>query len=353
MNFFAGSSKRSLALFTALALALVILNSIACDDEESSQQGLSTWAFELFERIPDGNYSMLGYANLEAFVNSDFGQLLLQFFPSYQDWSKRLGIKFENLERLAFVAYPPSKEEKYGAILMVLVGDVEEQAILDLPGVRDIQFELQELNGNRVYSMQEGLSFCVPEKGFMVFGSTRLVNSTLMMDSEDTETLAEGEGIEPFEDYFLKTDDFLVAIDGIDLIIESLREEYSLLSRFSLFKSGVVGVDVDKDARLRIQAVCDSPQNAERIASGIQGVVGLLSVLVENEPLSYSAESNFVKLDIQKLRDLIIMMLESVEAVSADEEVVIKATIPYDLIDYIATVTKEIVSSSEQSESNS
>ena len=338
------------SLLTLLVLALCHFALASCGNGQD-ERGLSPWATELLERIPDGDYSMLGYADIEAFAESDFGKLLLKFFPTYEEWSEKLGFKIEDLGRLAFAAYPPESEGEYGAVLMILIGDVSEENVLNLPAFKELQFELNEQGEYRVYTAKEDFGFCFVDTETLFLGSKELLYKALELEGGKGESLADGEGLAEFNKFFLKSDDFLVAVTGIDRIIRRLSDKYPYLKRFETFKAGVVGVEVDRDAGLRIVATCDKVRNAERIANGLQGLVGLLTWMAENEPYT-NVDQDLVKVDIDELRRLVVQMLESVEAVNEEEDVIIRVVIPYDIINFITSVTHEVVYSERESGNN-
>jgi hypothetical protein len=333
---------RSLCTIPYIAVTLLLLSLLACDDAVD-EKGLSPLAKALMRQIPDGEYSMLGYADLEAFAQSKFGRLLLQFFPSYEDWSKKLGLRVEDLGRLAFAAYAPKSGEQYGTVLLILNGNFSERTVLNFPGVKDLSIKTGKIGDYQVYHLEGGFSFCLPEQGVLFLGSTPMVESALRLNDGEGKALVDGDGLEGFRKFFRTADDFMVAVNGIDRIIDGLEENYPLLQRFEILKAGVVGVDLEEDAHLRIVATCDTAKNAERIANAFQGLVGLLTLIVEGENFS-NVSTDIVDIDMDELRGLLVRMLESVEAVSDEEEVTIRASIPRDLIDYIASTTQQVVS---------
>lgn len=333
--------RNTVAAFAFLLSALLFVIAASCDGE-GKKTGPSPWAPALMERIPDGNYSMLGYGDLESFLESEFGSLLLEFFPSIEGWTNRIGIKTDSIERLAFAAYPPKPGEQHGAVIMVVEGTMTEDKVLNLPGLQEVEFEKQQVSDYTIYSAEGDFSMCFPDESTMILGSTALVRKSLALEEGEGDSLADGRGLENFRRYLRQADDFVVVITDLDRIITNLSSANTLLKRFEIFQAGVVGMDVEQDLKLRIMATCDTDENAKRVASGFQGLVGILIMLVEKQEFT-QFEFERVNVDGEVLRGLIIEMLESVDARSIDEEVIVTAVIPQEIIDLIAAYTHRVV----------
>ena len=322
----------------ALACAIPLLLT-ACTPPVGEKAGLSRDAAELFRNIPDGDYLMLGYIDFTNFVGSEFGQKVIEFSPSGSLWDEKLGIGYDQVDRAVFaMRFQGDFSTESSEVIMILSSPLSEEDILTRLDTKADYFEKEDLEGTSFYKLQD-FGFAQPRDGLIAIGTPDLVRSAVR--------LAKGEGkahgvkgiLRRFKEDLRQDDSFWVGIDGINKFLIPISQRETLLKGFTTLKSGFLAVSFDEDAKFRGLVTCEDEESAAKIASSLSTLVGMLNFLIKQAEFSDLPP----EVDADRLRNYLVTMLDTVDIRSRGNDIVINFTAASDIIDFLAEVTKEIV----------
>ena len=325
----------------ALACALPILLA-ACTPPvgDGDKAGLSRDASDLFRSIPDGDYLVVGYIDFTNFVDSEFGRKVIEFSPSGNLWDEKLGIGYAQVDRAVFAMHFSGEDFSTGAgeLIMIMSSPLSEEEILAKLDTKAEYFEKEDLDGTSLYKLQD-FSFAQPCEGLIAIGAPELVRSAVYLARGEGKALGEKGVLRRFKDNLRQDDSFWVGIEGINKFLIPISQRETLLQGFTTLQNGFIAISFNKDAKFRGLVTCEDDESAAKIASSLSTLVGMLNFLIKQ------AEFNDLppEVDVERLRNYLVTMLDTVDIQSRDNDIVINFTAASDIIDFLAEVTKEIV----------
>lgn len=335
---------RSYALTVAvlLATAAILTGCPPPDNESSEETGLTAASQDLFGYIPDDDYCVLSFIDVNKFTDSEFGRRIIEFSPTYNVWNEKLGVGIDAVERLAIAAKYESEPSGPEEAIILMWGKPDEEWIFNRLGRKREYFKQEEVEGVKLYTLED-FGFVLLNKNVLAIGTPKILRESLRLARGKGRSLAEGKGLDKFAGYLHQDDSFWLTIDKINRIIKPLSERESLLKGFVTLRSGILAVAFDKDALFRVQATCSSDEDASQIASSLMTLVGMLNFVIKNADFDDLPEA----IEPQDLRRNLVAMLDSVNVNSSGAIVTFTFTAPNEIIDYLARVTKTIVSMEE------
>ena len=304
--------------------------------------GLSITTKSLFGNIPDGDYQLVGFLDFTKFVDSEFGRKIIEFSPTALIWDEKLGLGYDEAKMAVFVARFGEDLSTEGEVLMVVAGDLSEDDIISRLDTKAEYFQKEELEGVNFYTLQE-FSFAVPTEGLIAFGSPELVRSAIKLSKGKGKALGKKGVLSKFKEDMRQDDSFWVGIDQIDKILVPLSSRETLLKGFTTLQSGFLAISFDEDAKFRGLVSCEDEESAAKIASSLGTLVGMLSFLIKQAEF----EDLPAEVDADRLRGYLVSMLDSIDIRSEGKNILVNFTAASDIVDYLAEVTKVIVTDSD------
>jgi hypothetical protein len=330
-----------LPAFILLAAASALLLSAACPPKEAgTKAGLSPESQHLFSYIPDSEYTIIGFIDLEDFADSEFGIRLMELSPPVALWDKKLGVNLDKFERIALAARFDEDLSQEPEVLVLMSGDLDEEWVMNELGRKSEYFKKDRLYGVNVYAVEE-FGFAVPEDGLVAIGTPGLVRESIGLKGRGGKSLAGGDGLENVVGNLKQSDTFWINVEGINRFLEPVAEREGLLKGFTTIRSGFAAVAFDRNADFRFLITCSSQEDADKMASGFRAIIGVLNFLISNADFDDLPE----ELDAESLRDNLISLLDSVEVDHQDTQIVVTFTASQRIIDFLADVTKSIIAS--------
>jgi len=330
--------KLAALLAVSLAILLVLTGCPPPESENPAESGLTAESQSLFGFIPDDDYCILSYIDLEKFIDSEFGRRIIEFSPTYNVWNEKLGVGMDAVERLAIAAKYTEGSKTDGEAIILMWGQPDEEWIFNRLGRKREFFKKEEVEGAKLYTLED-FAFVLLNKKLLAIGTPKILRESLRLAKGKGRSLAEGKGLSKFQEYLRHGDSFWLAIDQIDRIIKPLAERESLLKGFVTLRSGLLAVAFEKDALFRVQVTCSSEEDASQIASSLMTLIGLLNFFIKNADFDDLPEA----LEPQDLRRNLVSMLDSVNVENSGALVNFNFKVPNEIIDYLAQVTKSIV----------
>jgi len=341
-----GIVRHNQRVASAVALSVVfLLVSVACPPRNGveDESGLSQQARELFAGIPDGDYFLIGYLDLQKFADSDFGSRIVEFYSIYDIWKNKLGVGVDKVDRIAFAVRLGNELTENGDVIMLMSGSLDEDYVLAQLDRKIDYFKKEEFAGIDLYTVEE-FGFASIRKGLVAIGTPDLLRSAVELAAGRGKALKLSRRMSAFEEFLRRNDSFWIGINDIDKIISRLAQREAILKGFTTLQSGFLAVAFDEDAEFRVNVVCKNEEDAAQIASSLTTLVGMLNFLIKNADF----EDIPTDLEPESLREHLTSMLDSIDVSSSDNLVNIRFVAPQEIIDYLAMVTKEIVTAEER-----
>jgi hypothetical protein len=335
-------------LFVAVVAVAAVVVLGACTPPESSNtvstKGLTKASRDLFSFIPDADYNVLCYIDLDKFSGSEFGRRIIEFNPAYNVWTEKLGVGMDRISRVAIAAKLGKDTNKPGEAIVLMWGDPDQEWIFNELGRKREYFKREELEGSSIFTLED-FSFTLLSQKLLAIGTPEIIRESLRLARGKGSALTAGKELNKFTGYLEQEDALWLAIDGIDRIIKPVAEKEEILKGFTTLRSGILAISFKKDASFRVQVTCSSEDDASQIASSLVTLVGMLNLVIKNADFTDLPQ----ELEPKELRSNLISMLQSIQVESSGTLVTFTFTAPQQIIEYLARITKKIVSVNDAS----
>jgi hypothetical protein len=334
--------KRLAAFPVAALIAAAVLVLSACPPQTEKQagqeKGPTKESLELFSFIPDGDYNLLCFLDIDKISGSAFGQRIIEFSPAYNVWNQKLGVGMEKINRIAIAAKYIEDSKRPAEAIVLMWGIPNEEWIFEKLGRKREYFKKEEVEGTSLYTLED-FAFALLDKKLLAIGTPEIIRDSLRLARGKGKSLTSGGRLSKYEKYLRQEDSFWLTIDGIDKIISPLAERETILKGFSTLRSGVLAASFKKDVDFRVQVTCASEEDASQIASSLMTLVGMLNLVIKNADFDDLPQ----EIEPRELRRNLVAMLESISVASEGTLVTFTFTAPQKILDYLARVAKEIV----------
>lgn len=327
--------RKTIIATAVLYIALLsFLPSCDGDGESTDRQAREQRTSELFSYIPDGNYLSLGYGDIDALMQSDWAQQIIELIPALQVWDEKLGINVDSFHNIAMAFLPPSEEDPTSEEGLILMNsELAAEDIFALLGEKSHFFTEKQVVGSTLYQSGEEFGFGFVSDTVVALGTPELVKNALLLANGQGEPITKSKSMDRYRNYFGSSDNIWIGFNGIDNYMDRAAKEVKMLRNFTHIEFIYFGMAAGDDIASRMILECDSEEAAGKITRGLNGLLGLMGTLIDMQNLDVDVSEYGIQ--VSELKSMMDEFFSNIDITNDAKNVTISFLVPNRMIDFM------------------